>query len=387
MPWQERNAMEERVRFVSEAIAETGVNFSGLCRKYGVSRVTGYKWVKRFEESGSILGISEKSRRPWHSPNRVSETIKNKVLKLRSPDGWGARKISHILNREGVVVSTGTVHRILQRNGLIHQIDSTQQALSRFERGEPNELFQMDFKGPMGKEGNRNEPLTMIDDCSRYALAVRAVKNHTYDEVKSHFIDIFSEFGLPKEILTDHGTPWWSTSNDWGLSKLMVFLINQGIKLRFCRVRHPQTQGKVERFHRTLRRSVVKQGAPEQFKDWQPLYDGFRYRYNHIRPHHSLGMKTPAEVYKKSPRPFQPKPIAWVYPSDIEKTQVDSGGSVHLDGKRFFVCEALAGETVGLHFITNLALVQFRHMYVRELDVQTGRTRALVLPVSEIPTV
>src|SRR5262249_29386654 len=161
----------------------------------------------------------------------------------------------------------------------------------------------------------------------------------------------------PRQLLMDHGTPWWNNNNGWGLSGLSVFLMEQDIELIFGRVAHPQTQGKVERFHRTLHRSMIHQGLPQKWEPWQEGYAEFVERYNKVRPHEGLGMKRPADCYRRSPRLYRPQVQAWPYPAGLEIKRVDANGMIRLEGQRFFVCEALVHREVAVERIGSNALV------------------------------
>ena len=376
--------MDQKIGFITQAVTCGRGQFSELCRKYGISRKTGYKWLRRYKAAQSVSGLAERSRRPQRSPTRIGSELEQRILELRKPDGWGARKIQFILWEQGVKVSVATVHRTLLRQGEVHRIDQHSPAPGRFERPCPNDLFQVDFKGPMGVAGARDEPLTVLDDHSRFALGVFAMRDHRAERVQECFIQVFERYGLPRQLLMDHGAPWWNNHNGWGLSRLAVFLMQQDIELVFGRIKHPQTQGKVERFHGTLERSMTKQGLPEQWEQWQRRYDGFVHRYNHVRPHESLGMQRPAQRYQPSKRSYQSKVAQWAYPSGLRVCQVDGAGSVRVDGHRFFVCEALVHQTVALEPVGDHVLVRFRHMYIRELNLLTKTTSAFVYPVGDV---
>jgi len=185
-------------------------------------------------------------------------------------------------------------------------------------------------------------------------------------------------------MLMDHGTPWWGNQNGWGLSRLSVFLIEHDIDLLFGRVCHPQTQGKMERFHRTLARSMVKQGFPTQWEQWQPRYDGFLERYNQLRPHEALNMQTPAQRYRRSERTYQSQTVPWQYAEPWEVVRVDANGMIRWEGCRYFVCEALIHHLVAVEQINQELLVRFRNMYIRQIDLQTKRTSPFIHPATDL---
>lgn len=384
MSWLTTDAMEQKIAFITQAGGVLPGGFAALCRQFGISRKTGYKWRKRFGEQGGVKGLEERSRRPLKSAGLPAAVV-DRIVALRQPDGWGARKIAHLLWQEGHEVSIATVHRTLLRQQLVHRLDRHAPALRRFEREAPNDLFQMDFKGPMGQAAARDQPLSVLDDHSRYAVGLFAMRDHRWERVRDCLIEVFERCGKPRQMLMDHGTPWWNNRNGWGLSRLGVFLIEQDIELIFGRVAHPQTQGKVERFHRTLQRSMIRLGLPEQWEDWQDRYDRFVERYNQTRPHEALGMRPPAQRYVKSQRPYHPKTQEWVYPPGLELLRVDAHGSIRWGQQRCFVCEALVHHTVAVQAVGGRLLLRFRNMYVREIDPATGQTWPLIHPVSQTP--
>ena len=375
--------MEQKIAFIAQVQKSSKGQMSWLCRQFGISRKTGYKWLKRYRQGGNLKALEEQTRRPRHSPRCTSQALAERILELRAPDGWGARKIAHLLWQEGWKISVATVHRVLLRRGEVHRLDQHGRALHRFERAEPNELFQADFKGPMGLSGARDEPLSVLDDHSRYGVGLYAMRDHCWERVLECFMDVFARLGKPRQMLLDHGTPWWNYQNGWGLSRLSVFLIEQDIDLIFGRVRHPQTQGKVERFHRTLNRSMIKQGLPDRWEQWQGRYDGFLERYNHVRPHESLEMQTPAQRYRRSQRQYQDQPVPWRYPASLEVLRVDANGMICWEGRRCFVCEALVHHQVAVEPIGGELLVRFRNMYIRQIDLATKRTLPFIHAVGD----
>jgi transposase InsO family protein len=384
MPWINTEPMEQKIGFVTRALSVQRGQFSGLCEEFRISRKTGYKWLGRYHAAQSLTALAEHSRRPHASPRRIAHSLEERILQLRSPDGWGARKIAQLLWEEGVRVSVATVHRTLLRRGVVHPIDQHGPAPSRFERPAPNDLFQADFKGPMGRVGAQDEPLTILDDHSRFALGVFALRDHQLERVQACFVEVFERYGLPRQLLLDHGTPWWNGHNGWGISRLSVFFIQQNVELIFGRVSHPQTQGKIERFHRTLARSMIHQGLPERWEQWQARYDSFVQRYNQVRPHEALAMQRPAQHYRPSPRRYPKQVDRWIYPAGVEVCTVDGAGTVRVEGHRYFVSEALVHQEVALEPVGDHVLVRFRNMYIRELNLQRTSTLPFVFPVRHI---
>jgi len=366
MAWRTMDVSEQRVRFVVAA-ARGGSSFSALCEEFGISRPTGYLWLERYR-SGGVSSIAERSRRPISSPTRTAQQIEQRIVGLRGerPD-WGARKLAILLEREGVLLPPATVHRILLRHGLVRVEDRHRQALKRFEREQPNQLWQMDFKSPKGWDKNVG-PLSVIDDASRYAIILEGTWTTRAEAVQERLTAAFIECGLPDAMLMDHGTPWWNTKAAGGWSQLTVWLMKQDIRLHFCAIRHPQTQGKVERFHGALEAARRRRGLPSAALH-QSWLDNFRHEYNHLRPHEALQMRTPASVWHKSQRPYQPDPPAWGYPADAELHQLTANGALRLSGKHWPISRTLGSETVQIIRMEQRVEVFYRHTLLREIDL------------------
>ncbi len=379
MPWLETNVMEQRIKFVARALVGD-VKFGRLCAEFNVSRSTGYRWVRRYRERGGFCDLTELSRRPLHSPRKTPAATEARVIALRKKYGYGAKKLSKMLRRdEGIELPVITTHRIIRRNGLIDPKDSHPPLGDRFEKQRPNEMWQMDFKGEYPIEGGYCFPLSILDDHSRYDVGLHALSSQRGGGVHDRLVKTFEEYGVPDTMLMDHGVPWWSVTNGHGLTWVSVKLIKQGIRLRYSGVRHPQTQGKVERFHRTLKHSVNHKGKPSTLPGWEALLGEFRYEYNHIRPHEALEMDVPANRYEPSRRAYDPDPPEWEYPEGSAVKRLNTQGCLDHRSRRYFVCEALAAERVRVEEIDNRLLVSYRHMYIREINIESGATRALIL--------
>jgi transposase InsO family protein len=353
---------------------------AALCREFGISRPTGYRWRRRFEQAGSVTGVRERSRRPQHSPERTAPAREQRVVELRQEYGWGAKKIAVLLQEEQTVLQVRTIHRILQRRGLVEKKHCQVPALRRFERARPNQLWQMDGKGEYRASDGTCYPLSILDDHSRYAVGLYGLPAFTAERVYPCVVRTFERYGVPEAMLMDHGSVWWSTTNGYGLTWLAVRLIEQGIQLCYGRVHHPKTQGKVERFHRTLEEAMRHSGKPRRMAAWPAALEEFRKIYNERRPHEALGMQRPAERYRVSPRNYQAEPRRWEYPSGSVVRRLNPAGCLYWEGQNWFVCEALAGRWVQVERVKNLLLVSYRHMYVREIDRLRRWTRPLVMP-------
>ena len=367
---------DQRVRFVIRA-SQAAANLAGLCREFGISRPTGYLWLKRYQAQG-VEGLCENSRRPQRVPGRTAVGVEERIAELRRqrPD-WGARKLQVLLRRQGVELPIVTIHRVLLRSGLVREQDRHRPALQRFQREVPNQLWQMDFKSPKGWN-HAVGPLSVLDDCSRYAVLLAGTWSTRGEVVREQLEGAFHSYGLPWEMLMDHGIPWWSGTGPRGWTRLTVWLMKQGVGLWFSGVRHPQTQGKVERFHGTLEQARRRRGIPvaELHQEW---LDEFREEYNQVRPHEALGMKTPASVWHKSPRRYDPNPAEWEYERGSEVQRLGPYGQLKLAGRWWQVCEALAGEAVRLERIAGRVLVHYCQTLVREIDLLEQRSTAFPL--------
>ncbi|WP_256737766.1 IS481 family transposase, partial [Paraburkholderia fungorum] len=300
MPWNPRDTMNLRLEFV-ELASQEGANRRELCRRFGISPKTGYKWLDRHAQGGATA-LTDHSRRPRQSPARTTPSVEQRVVELRrAHPAWGGRKISRRLCDLGHtdVPAPSTVTDILHRHGLIDPAASdAATAWQRFEHAQPNDLWQMDFKGWFElQDGRHCSPLTMLDDHSRYNVTLDACICTDTRIVQHHLERTFRRYGLPLRINADNGSPWGSPSQPGQLTELAIWLIRLGVRLSHSRVAHPQTNGKEERFHRTLKAEVIAgrhfrdlPGAQQAFDEWRPVY-------NHQRPHQALGMATPATRY------------------------------------------------------------------------------------------
>jgi transposase InsO family protein len=370
MPWKTMDVQEQRVRFVVAAHRREKTMVA-LCQEFGISRPVGYEWLKRYHQGGAEA-IAERSRRPQQSPRRTGDVEEQRVLELRRryPD-WGARKLRVLLQREGIELARNTIHRILLRHDLIAAEDRHLAAVERFERSAANELWQMDFKGPKlwyRKVG----PLSVIDDHSRYLIVLHAVESTHTDQVREPLRDAFCEHGVPEAMLMDHGTPWWSVQSTGGMTKLSLWLMQQGIALHWSRVRHPQTQGKVERFHGELQRALARRRL--RMEDVQSWLDEFRWEHNHVRPHEALTMQTPASRWRPSLRRYDPNPPRWEYPAGAKVLKVDAQGKLTLAGKNWKISLALAGEWVEVVRLESRCQVYYCTTMIREIDLGIQRS-------------
>lgn len=350
MPWKEAKLMSLRTEFVVKAEKED-TNFSQLCCQFGISRKTGYKWLKRFREGG-ISALEDQSRRPNHSPNRTPTAIENLVKKTRTNHpAWGGRKIKAYLERKGNnhIPAASTITKILRRIDLIDPEEAKKhKPFQRFEMEKPNELWQMDFKGYFGlTKGGNCHPLTILDDHSRYLIGLKACPNETRKTVQEHLCEVFGYYGLPDRMLMDNGSPWGNTQNHF-YTMLTAWLIRLGIKVSHGKPYHPQTQGKDERLHRTLNEELIRRYPMANLTQCQISFDQWRDMYNNDRPHESLKMDTPCEHYQPSSKPFPKFLPPITYPPGYTVRKVDQSGGIYFQNKRHRIGKAFRYSVVGL---------------------------------------
>lgn len=355
MPWQTRDTMSLRREFVELATQENA-NRRALCRRFRVSAKTAYKWLARFEQHG-VAGLSDRSRRPRHTPGRSGAPLEAAVVALRAQHpAWGGRKIARRLwDRDGTVLAPSTVTAILHRHGLITTAASDDaSAWQRFEHAAPNQLWQIDFKGYFDTPAARCHPLTALDDHSRFNLIRQACPRTDYRTVQPWLIDTFRRYGLPVRINADNGAPWGAPSAPYhGLSRLSVWLIRLGIRVSHSRPQHPQTNGKEERFHRTLQTEVLNGRGFEDLEKVQQVFDQWRTIYNCERPHEALALATPVSRYRPSGRayPEQLPPIE--YGSHDTVYRVPVNGWLRVRGRRIKVSNALTGLPIAVRPCTD----------------------------------
>lgn len=328
---------------------QPGSNFSQLCQRFGISRKTGYKWRQRQRQNGNVA-LADRSRRPQRSPRRSEPELERQTLVIRDETGWGARKIKWSLETAGQgPVAKSTVHSILCRHGRVQpspgQVAGCYQ---RFEQERPNQLWQMDFKGNF-QLGNheRCHPLTVLDDHSRYSLCLQACRNEQTATVKDRLTATFRRYGLPERMLMDNGSPWGS-DREHQHTPLTVWLLRLGIAVSHSRPYHPQTQGKDERFHRTLKVELLAHRSFGDFERMQSSFDKWRHRYNHQRPHEALGMAVPASRYQVSNRSFpeQLPPLEYGTIDQVRKVQTD--GKISFRHREFKLGKAFRGNQVAV---------------------------------------
>ena len=382
MPWQEVSVMDQRREFVSLAMQE-GVNRRELCRRFGISPDVGYKWLRR-----ALVGdgtLTDRSRRPHHSPNHCDAAAEAAVLAVRQAHpAWGARKIGRYLENGGLMPpARSTVHEILRRHGLVrHPEHGHQGPYRRFEKQAPNQLWQMDFKGemPLGK-GGLCHPLTVIDDHSRYALCLGACANQQSQTVQAQLTATFRRYGLPEAFFVDNGSPWGDASGArW--TRLGVWLLKLGVDVWHSRPYHPQSRGKNERFHRTLKAEVFNMRHFGDLVELQHAFDHWRTVYNLERPHEALDLGVPASRYRPSSRAMPERPPDVAYDSaEIVRSVSTTKAYVSFKGRMWKVPQAFCGERLAIRPLTADGRfgIFFGSRQVASIDLTAGKS------VSDVP--
>jgi len=345
MPWQERSVESERAAFVELAQAE-GAPIAQLCRHFGISRKTGYKWLGR---AGTGESLTDRSRRPLTSPHQTPEAMEALLLALRAAHpAWGGRKLHHRLVAMGIpdVPAPSTITDVLRRAGMLVP-PPPPVPLQRFTHPEPNALWQMDFMGHQPLQQGRVHPWSLLDDHSRFALDLVACPNQQRSTVQTALTAVFRQFGLPQAILCDNGSPWGAAGLG-GITRLEAWLLRLGVEPWHGRSYHPQTQGKVERFHGTIAREVFGPHRPTTLPEAQARFDAFRTVYNQERPHEALANLVPASAYQPSSRPFPEALPPVVYDEGELVVTVMAHGSISWRGRRRFISRGLVGEPVAL---------------------------------------
>jgi len=374
MPRMGGSAMAIRFELVKLAEQE-GLSIRELCRRFRVSAPTGYKWMKRFAREG-IAGLEDRSHRPHRQPRRSSAELEQRVLALRRRyPVWGPRKLRRLLSDEmpAPLPSVSTVSAILRRHNLLAAGAPAGDGAAhrRFEYAAPNELWQMDFKGHFALRHGRCHPLTVLDDHSRFAVGLSACANEREVTARQRLSAVFRTYGLPLRILADNGPPF-GTAGTEAYSSLEVWLMRLGIVVFHGRPRHPQTQGKDERFHRTLRLELLHDREFRDLAEAQREFDGWREVYNFVRPHQALALEPPASRYRPSPRAFPERLPPVEYASDLKVSKVQADAEIRFHGRQFKVGKAFIGLPVAIRPTPTDGVFHllFAHSVIRTIDLR-----------------
>jgi len=353
MAWMECSQMSSRLEFVQLAQAPDA-NISALCTAFGISRKTGYKWLQRHKAAG-VDGLENRSRRPTNSPRQSNSEVETTIVELhRAYPCWGARKLKALLPNGFPDLHHTTIDSILRRNGceLVALTNPGKPALSRFEHEAPNVLWQMDFKGhfPLtDATARRCHPLTVLDDHSRFNICLIACSAESGEQVQTALTQAFRRYGLPQRITCDNGPPWGTTGRGT-VSTLEAWMIRLGVRVGHSTPYHPQTQGKDERFHRTLQAELLRYASLRTLAHCQLEFDRWRHLYNCQRPHEALGMQVPAARYVPSPRTFpEVLPPVEYDTADIVR-KVRGWGHIRYHNHDYFIGQAFKGLHVALRY-------------------------------------
>lgn len=354
MPWRASSVMDERMRFVLE-VERDEHSMSELCRIYGVSRETGYVWLRRYRARG-WEGLRDLGRAPLRHPNQTGERMEQEILELRRAHmKWGPRKLKRVLEQQRprqVWPAASTIGEMVAREGLViprkrrRRVPPYREPFASADA--PNRVWCADFKGWFRTgDGTRIDPLTISDAHSRYLLRCQVVEKTDTERVATVFEAAFREYGLPEAIRSDNGAPFASRGL-CGLSRLSLRWMKLGIRPERIQAGHPEQNGRHERLHRTLKQETAMPPQRNR-RAQQRAFDRFRQEYNQLRPHEALAMQTPEQVYTPSPREFPARVPEVEYPSTMQVRKVQERGEIAWRGHRHvFLTEVLTGEHVGL---------------------------------------
>ena len=359
MAWLKVDPMEQRVQFVLKAKQKIE-SMAALCRQFGISRKTGYKWRQRFGTHG-LPGLRDRPRRPHHCPRQTSAVWVQRIVQLRSQyPHWGSKKLRVLLQRRTgpspAVPARSTIWRIVRRQGLSQPAKRRRGrtvlvGVSLRKARRANAVWAVDFKGRFRtRDGRWCEPLTVSDVASRYVLAVQALLTQRVEPTQRAFAKLFARRGLPECIRCDNGGPFASTGAG-GLSRLSAWWQQLGIQVQWITPGHPEQNAVHERMHRTLKQETTRPPAPTR-RAQQRRFDQWRHQFNQVRPHEALRMHVPAQHYQRSPRRYPKRLPAVSYPTAYARRRVRSNGQIKWCGRKHFLGQALVGMSVGIKSVS-----------------------------------
>ena len=371
MPWKDKTVEELRKEFVEAA--QDCSNFSSLCREFGITRKTGYKWLSRYEADEEL---SDRSRRPNVTANKTAAETELKIVEVRSSHpGWGAKKIKVSLENKGVEMPCiKTVNNILNRYGCISKEESLKhKAFTRFEKERCNEMWQTDFKGEFKmQDGKYCFPLDIFDDHSRFVIRIKPSES-TSNLVLPTFREAFYEYGMPDSVLSDNGAQFAGFRQ--GYTQFEKWLMNHDVLPIHGRIKHPQTQGKIERFHRAMNQELLKHYTPKDISDAERVFNDWRNCYNNERPHEALGMKCPSDIYVPSNRVYRDDVKKYEYSGKYHVIKVNCWGYVRFDRWQIYLSETIIDEYIEFRPNPNgdTFIACYRNFGIGEFDVHTGK--------------
>lgn len=374
MPFEVTTMVERRREFVLAATQEDA-NVRRLCRVFGISAQTGYRWLRRYHADG-LAGLEDRSCRPGTSPRQTVAVTAAAVVAVREAHPtWGGRKVCRWLREQGAVVppAPSTITGILRRHGALAPQPTRPQRYARFEQAAPNALWPLDFMGHHPLRRGRVHPLTVLDDHSRFGIGLVACAHQHGLLVQHHLTTCFQRYGLPEAILADNGGPW-GRSYPGAITRLEAWLLRLGIRVIHGRPYHPQTQGKVERWHRTIGTDVFQFGRFPDLATAQDALDRFRTSYNTDRPHEALDLAVPASRYQPSTRPLPATLPEIVYGPDDQVRFVTASGAIRLQGRTIHVGQGVRGLPVGIRPTAQdgVFTVRFCPRVIRLIDLRAA---------------
>ncbi len=371
MPWRDKSVEELRKEFV-EAAATTS-NFSSLCREFNITRKTGYKWLNRYQYADDL---SDMSRKPHKIANKTPLDMELMIVKLRvSNPGWGPKKLRQVLLDHGIenLPCIKTIGNILNRYSMISPEESAKHTpYIRFEKDNCNDMWQMDFKGEFKtKDGKWCFPLNILDDHSRFLIKTSPFVS-TANVVIPTLKSAFEEYGLPYSILCDNGGQFAGFGG--GYTQFEKWLMNLDVLPKHGKPRHPQTQGKIERFHRTMKKEFLNIHSYDDVSDVNINLQQWRNKYNTVRPHEALGMKTPSAVYHPSKRDYSKTIKSIEYSGEYMVLKVNYKGYIRYDGWHFYLSETMAGEYIELRFDYENEIINicYRNYQIAQYSITDG---------------
>lgn len=390
MPWKETTTMEQKVEFICEWRTQK-YSITELCKAFNISRPTAYKLINRFQNEG-LEGLVEQSRTPRVHPNKTDEAIEEKIIQLKGNHSlWGAKKIRRLLfndcHKEDVP-SVVTVHKILKQHGFVKpqkRVRRVKPVFPIFDPQECNEVWSADYKGKF-LMGNKIycHPLTIADSKSRFLFTAKGHYKENLKAVKTEFTKVFRQYGIPKQIHTDNGSPFGSVASIQRFTQLSYWFIDLGITPVFSDPAHPEQNGRHERMHRDLKASCAKPSAYD-LKAQQRRLNHFVKEYNHVRPHEALGMETPASAHSFSTRPFLEKILDYDYHSDMKVLKVTQNGAMRWRSYYWvYLTAALKGKYVGVLDMGNgIWRVFYRSVFLGYFDEKYLRDKQKSIRLSQ----
>ena len=350
MAWKKVKVEEQRKKFIYGI--QEGINFSNLCLQFGISRPTGYKWLKRFEEEG-LEGLCDRSKAPHSHTNIIKEYSEIKILEMRLKfKKLGPKKIYSKLVEFDPSMNwpcPSSIGNILDRNGLTVRRKIRKRVAantpSAFNGNQPNEVWCMDFKGTLRTvDGTGYDPFTLSDSSSRFLIKCQILMRNNFKYVWSTLDTAFHEYGLPRHILSDNGPPF-ATIGAGRLSRLSINLVKAGVYPLWITPGKPQQNGRHERMHGTLEYELEE---AHSFMELKNKLKEFQEYYNFERPHEALGQVAPGKIYIPSERKWNGKLQSPEYSQEYEIRKVQKCGTINYKGKKIFIGETFYQENIGL---------------------------------------